>query len=126
MASPATARAIEVTVENVRSTEGMIFVQICPQKQFLGTCAIGQKVPARIGKVVVRFADVPPGTYAAMAFHDRNDNGVLDKRFALPREDFGFSRMEHVPRLPPRFSDYAFTHDGEDQAITVKLSYYFG
>ena len=38
--------------------------------------------------------NVPPGTYAAQAFHDEDDNGKLDRTLlGLPKEAMGFSKQ---------------------------------
>ncbi len=59
------------------------------------------------------FEDVPPGRYAASAYHDENDNGKLDRNFlGLPSEDFAFSEGARAGLGPPSFADAAFVHDG--------------
>lgn len=128
LATPALAGggAVEVVVENVRSAEGQVMVQLCPKAQFLGKCAIGGKAPAHAGNVTVTLPAVPPGDWAAMAFHDKDASGALNRWLGIPREDFGFSRMQHLPLRPPRFSDAVFSHGAEDQKVFVKLNNYFG
>ena len=118
--------AIEIEVENVRSADGFVLVQLCPRTEFLEKCVIGGRVPARAGSVSIRLAAVPPGDYAAMAFHDKNGNGTLDRWLGVPREDIGFSRMPRLPFRPPRFNDADFAHGAADQKVTVRLSNYFG
>ncbi|MDO6415159.1 DUF2141 domain-containing protein [Sphingomonas sp. BIUV-7] len=118
--------AVEVTVENVRSDKGMVMVQLCDRQHFLGKCVLGAHAPARAGIVVVTFRNVPPGDYAAMAFHDVNANGALDRWLGIPKEDFGFSGMKGLPLRPPRFGDSVFTHGAPDQKLAVKLNNYFG
>lgn len=124
--TPHAGGAIEIDVENVRSAEGYVLVQICPRAEFLGKCAIGARVPARVGTVAIRLPNVPPGDYAAMAFHDKNGNGTLDRWLGVPREDVGFSRMPRLPFRPPRFKDANFPHGMTDQRVTVRLGNYFG
>ncbi len=118
--------AVEVTVENVRSDAGAVMVQLCDRKQFLGKCTYGAQTPARHGSVVVIFRNVAPGDYAAMAFHDANGDGALNRWLGIPKEDFGFSGLKGLPLRPPRFKDSAFTHAAGDQKLAVKLNNYFG
>lgn len=128
-ATPAVAvdgGAIEVVVENVRAEGGMVMVQLCDRDHFLGKCALGTLAPARKGSVTVRFAKVPPGEYAVLAFHDANANGALDRWLGIPKEDLGFSGGKSLAMRPPRFKDSAFTHGTADQKLTVRLANYFG
>lgn len=129
LAAPALAAdggAVEVLVENVRTDTGMIMVQLCDRAHFLGKCALGAVAPAKPGTVAVIFRNVPPGDYAAMAFHDTNRDGALNRWLGIPKEDFGFSRLQGLPLRPPRFRDSVFTHGPGDQKLTVKLGNYFG
>ncbi len=47
--------------------------------------------PIEGGAVVFRFRGLPAGTYAAVVFHDENDNGVIDHGLLGPSEPLGFS-----------------------------------
>ena len=40
---------------------------------------------------LLRFEGLPPGRYAAVVFHDENDNGVIDHGLLGPSERIGFS-----------------------------------
>jgi uncharacterized protein (DUF2141 family) len=43
--------------------------------------------PIAHGVAEMRFVGVPPGTYAVLAFHDENGNGVLERSFlGIPKE----------------------------------------
>lgn len=60
--------------------------------------------------LVVRFRDLPPGGYAAVAFQDVNGNGKLDKNLlGIPREPYGFSNSARGSAGPPKFSAAAVT-----------------
>jgi uncharacterized protein (DUF2141 family) len=125
-AGAADAGAVEITVENVRSDAGAVMVQLCDRTQFLGKCTYGAHAPAHRGSVVVVFRNVVPGDYAAMAFHDANADGTLNRWLGIPKEDFGFSGLKSLPLRPPRFKDSVFTHGAGDQKLAVKLNNYFG
>ena len=61
------------------------------------------------GRAVLRYPELPPGTYALTVFHDENDNAELDMNFlGWPREGVGASRRAHVRLGPPRFEDARF------------------
>ncbi|PZU06905.1 MAG: hypothetical protein DI605_17720 [Sphingomonas sp.] len=129
LATPAIAAdggTVEITVTNVRSDAGAIMVQLCDRAHFLGKCAIGSHAPAQKGSVTVTFHNVPPGDYAALAFHDANGDGALNRWLGIPKEDFGLSGLKGLPLRPPRFKDSVFTHGAADQKMAVKLGNYFG
>lgn len=64
-----------------------------------------QVITPRSAHLTVRFEDLPPGSYAAVAFQDLNGNGTLDKGFlGRPTEPYGFSNGARGSMGPPRFS----------------------
>ena len=61
--------------------------------------------------VQVKFDDLAPGRYAAMAFHDRNDDRKFGRNIlGIPREASGVSNMDlsRRHRSLPRFRKAAF------------------
>ena len=106
----AAASTVEVTVSNVRNDHGRVLVALCTRADFLRPhCAWKGSVPAAHGNVLVRIDNVPPGTYAAQAFHDENANGRLDRNLlGLPEEGMGFSHDAPMHMGPPRFAAAAF------------------
>lgn len=45
--------------------------------------------------------DVPPGYYAVIVHHDKNNNEIMDKRaLLLPKEDFGLSNGASCYKIP--------------------------
>ncbi len=122
-AGPQPGAPIEVAVTNVTTAKGRIHVDICPKERFLKEdCAWSGEAPATIGTTVVTVANVPPGLYAAQAFHDRNGDGKVDRAlFGIPTEPIGFSNDAPVHLSPPKWADAAFRHDEKPQRITLKL-----
>ncbi len=118
--------AITVAVSGVRSARGVVRVDICPQAQFLGDgCTWHGMAPAHPGTVSVRIEGVPPGDYAAQAFHDANNNDKVDRGlFGIPREGVGFSNDAPIGFHPPRWRDARFVHGGEAQGIAFSLRYW--
>ncbi len=102
--------AVELDVTGIRSDAGSIDLALCTQPTWLGEeCPFGARVSARVGVVRVRIEGVPAGLYAAQAFHDDNDTGVLERPLiGFPRKGFGFSRDAPIRLGPPRFADAAF------------------
>lgn len=77
------------------------------------------------GKATFRFADVPPGNYAVVVFHDENDNGRIDHNWLrMPSEALGFSNG-FVPSLlagMPTFEKLQFVHTATEQQIDIRVA----
>lgn len=125
MPSVAGAASVQVTVHDIRNDHGRVLVALCTRADFLRPhCAWAASAPAVVGTVTLRIDGVPPGVYAAQAFHDENSNGILDRSFlGLPEEGMGFSRDAPMRMGPPRFADAAFTVDGPVTAVDFRLGY---
>ena len=120
------AATVLVTVSNVRNDQGQVLVALCTKANFLRPhCPWRGRAPARAGEVLVRVDDVPPGTYAAQAFHDEDGNGVLERSMlGLPKEAMGFSNDAPMRMGPPRFDAAAFTVGPLGAAIRFALRYF--
>ncbi len=123
---PAYAASVGVSISGVRNDHGHVRVTICPKADFLQPhCPWHADVAARTGSVTVTIPNVPPGIYAAQAFHDENDNGTLDLTFlGWPKEGMGFSNDAPMMFGPPRFGRAAFTVAAHDLQIAFALRYY--
>ncbi len=117
---------IVATVTGVRDDRGTLRLAICTREEFLKpVCRYSGKAAAQAGSVVVTIDGVPPGTYAAQAFQDANDNGVIDRNwFGVPVEGLGFSNDAAFRFGPPRFADAAFSLPAAGGAISFRLRYY--
>ena len=117
---------LEVTVTGIRSAKGTVLVAVCDQATFLQpTCRYKGRAPAAVGSVTVRIAGVPPGTYAAQAYADENDNGKIDRNFlGMPTEGIGFSNDAPMRFGPPSFAAAAFSLGPAGGRIQFGLRYY--
>ena len=80
-------------------------------------------VPAKPGLTELEFKDVKPGIYGVTVFHDRNENGELDRNFIrAPTEPFGFSNDPVIRFAAPEFDEFKFEFDGSPKAIRVKFN----
>jgi uncharacterized protein (DUF2141 family) len=80
-----------------------------------------QSLPAKVSALSFTFKDVPPGKYAASAFHDVNGNEKLDTNFVgMPVEPYGFSRDARGTFGPPSFEDAMIKID--DTVKTVRFT----
>ncbi len=120
------AANIEITVTNVRNDHGSVRAQLCTKEDFLSPrCPWRASAPAASGPVTVRITDVPPGVYAAQAFHDENDNHEIDRNLiGIPTEGIGFSRDAPFRFGPPTFDDAAIQLGPEGSRIELTLHYF--
>jgi uncharacterized protein (DUF2141 family) len=117
------ADAADVTfiIEGVPSNRGEVHIDLCDAATFLGpNCPFDASVPAQQGGVAIVLRDIPPGRYAATAYHDVNANRDLDlNALGIPVERYGFSNDPPMLLGPPSFKDSAF--DVDDKAVEVKI-----
>jgi uncharacterized protein (DUF2141 family) len=128
LASAAGARAatLEVTVTGIRNAAGDIRVAICSRARFLQeTCEHVAHAPAAVGSVTLRVPDVPPGVWAAQAFHDENRDGKIDTVLGIPTEGLGFSNDAAFRFGPPDFNEAAFRLGPGGGVIRFSLRYKF-
>ena len=116
---------VDVTVTGVRSSAGHVLVAICDQQTFLQeTCRYRGRAPASPGAVVVHVDGVPPGTYAAQAYQDENDDRKINRSFlGIPKEGIGFSNDAKMRFGPPSFADAAFSLGPQGGRIQFALRY---
>ena len=121
-ATPALATDVKVEIHGAASTRGSVLVALFDgPAQFPGKPDNGLKLSAA-GPLVAVFHNVKPGTYAISAFHDENDNGVLDANLlGMPTERYGFSRDAVGNMGPPKFDAASFVVGKDDQTLVVTL-----
>lgn len=102
---------LKVEVIGFPSDEGSAFVAVYNSpKGFLDTkfCFSGKILKVNNGKVMVNFGDLPVGKYAIAVFHDKNENGILDKNiFGVPTESYRFSKNVEAIFRAPYFEEVA-------------------
>lgn len=121
------AGAVEVRVEGVASTEGMIYASIFLSAEgFPGDKSMAfayRAVPAQDGSVVLIFEEVPAGEFVVAVLHDADANEELSfNLLGMPKEDYGFSRDARAMFGPPKFEKAAVSLEaGESKTLTVKI-----
>jgi uncharacterized protein (DUF2141 family) len=116
----AAAATVDIKVENVAG-KGKVSVAVCDRERFLKQCAYTASVPAEAGEVKISVPDVPPGTFAVVAYEDANDNGQLDRTLGIPTESWGMSRDARANFGPPTFEEAAIEVKEEPTVVSVKL-----
>ena len=128
MAGAARASLVEIAVTGVAQARGHVRVELCTRTTFLtNACPYQGTALAMRGATLVKISNVPPGEYAAQAFHDESDQGVVHQNaLGIPRERIGFSNDAPLRVRGPRFTDAAFAVGGEMRRITLKVKHLFG
>lgn len=116
----ATAATVDIKIENVAG-KGKVSVAVCDRERFLKQCAYTASVPATAGTMTVTVPDVPPGTFAVLAYEDANDNGQLDRVLGIPNENWGMSRDARANFGPPTFEDASIEVKEEPTVVSVRL-----
>ena len=119
---------LTIDVGNIRNTRGRVHVDICPKDRFLEDgCPFSGEAPAAEGVTTVVVRNLPPGRYAAQAFHDENGNGKVDRAlFGIPKEGVGFSRDARIALSAPKWRDAEFDFTGQDERIGFRMRYFLG
>jgi uncharacterized protein (DUF2141 family) len=137
---PAHAANLSVTVLGVQSDAGELLIGIYANadgfKSAIDSSATksallpqawriaGASLRAKTGSQSIIFTDLPPGRYALIAFHDENDNGLLDANvFGVPIEGFCFSNDAQAFLGAPSFDAAAVVLGESDKKISMTLVY---
>jgi len=71
---------------------------------------------------IVRFKNIPYGSYAIAVFHDENKNGKHDTNFiGIPREGYAFSNKAKVVFGPPGFEKAKFTINRPKMLLRIRI-----
>lgn len=125
--SPAVAEEYNLTVHlhGIKSSQGQIQVELYSEAKTFRKSALAQniiKAAAKEDTVTVKFSGIKPGIYAILAFHDEDENGVLNKRFGMiPTEGYALSNDPEVFG-PPAFEDSAFEVIS-DKELSIPVHY---
>jgi uncharacterized protein (DUF2141 family) len=126
-AGGAMAANVTVTVDQIHSTGGKVYVTLWGSKD---TWLDDQKslqnigLPAAVGSVIFVLHDVVPGRYAIATFHDENGNGEMDFNFiGYPLEGYAFSQDTRPFLSAPTFESCAFDVGIDDTALTIHMVY---
>lgn len=117
-----------ITVTDLRNTKGVVRACMTTDPAKFPKCrgvpgAHSDVVPAS-DKIVLRFRDVKPGTYAIALLHDENGNGKADRALGMmPKEGYGFSRDAKVRMGPPKFNAAAFQVKDEPVRHSIRMRY---
>ena len=130
MLQTATSNAAEKTILNIRvnglkTDKQPVIIYVCNQQEFLKSpCRYNFITFARNENMTVKWRDAPIGEYAISLYHDEDNNGKLRTVLFIPKEGFGFSRIQGPVLSRPKFSAASFVIEaGKSNAIDIKMLY---
>lgn len=79
----------------------------------------------KVDEVADKFVinDLPKGDYSMVIYHDKNNNGEMDRSFlGIPKEGYAFSNNFKPKLTGPKFEDCCI-HLNADMAVSLELMY---
>jgi len=128
LAGAAPVTRLDVAVDNVRSSKGLIRICLTADPDNFPGCvddanALTRTIPAAMR--TISFPGLPQRGYALAVIHDENSNARLDTIAGIPREGYGFSNNAAVRFGPPRFAAARFAVAGDAEMQQVRMRYIF-
>ncbi len=125
MLSNPTTGELTVSVEGVRTIKGKIYMAVYNRADgFLKVeNAVATKIAPVTGKrVLIRFRNLKPGYYAIATYHDKNNDGKMNKNLVgIPTEYYGFSRDARARFSAPSFEAARFYYKGNNATTVIHL-----
>lgn len=119
------AASLSITIEEVRSSDGRVSVDLCPEDKFLGDeCPFNASSDATEGETVILFEDVPPGVYGVQGFHDENANDKMDQNLVgWPLEGFAFANDPKILFRAPKFEASSIAVGEDNMETRMRMRY---
>ncbi|MCM8570712.1 DUF2141 domain-containing protein [Gramella jeungdoensis] len=113
---------ITATVPNVNGSDGEVLFALYTEDNFMKREANFSAMSKIVdGKAVGVFDNVPEGTYALVAMHDKNSNKRMDfDTSGMPQEDYGTSGNS-MSFGPPNWMESKFDFDGNKKEIEIRF-----
>lgn len=115
---------VTVTISGAKSDKGMMRVAAfagAADFEDMDSAIAKNSLPIQAGRAIWKLL-LPEGTTIGIeAYHDRNENGELDKVFGIPNEPYGFSRGARGQMGPPSFESTAIKVTGQTMEVTFEV-----
>ena len=115
---------ISVTLDDVKSTSGPIYISIQKRSEYMGMKGHGGMLPeATLGEMKATFKVDQPGDYSISVWHDVNDDGIFSMSETYQILDgWGNSAAIDVEGQPT-FDDVKISVPANGADVTVKMKY---
>ncbi len=115
---------LKLVIKGVDDLKGSMYIAVFDNKESFpdfGKQLVDNVLPVDANTLNYTFKDLPHDDYAVAIFHDKNNNGVLDKNaFGFPLEPYGFSRNARARFSAPPFDDAKIELVG-NQSIEITI-----
>ncbi len=113
---------LSLVIKGVDDVKGSMYIAVFDNEESFpdfGKQLVEKVLPVDAKTLSFTFKNLPHDDYAVAIFHDKNNNGVLDKNaFGFPLEPYGFSRNARARFSAPPFNDAKIVLDG-NQSIEI-------
>jgi uncharacterized protein (DUF2141 family) len=123
------AQCIEIYIQGIRSQAGSLVIGVFEsQENFKNDLAVVTKIIDKTlvhkGGVMIKI-ELDPGTYGLAILDDENDDRKMNYNLlGIPKEGFGFSNYYPGGITRPKFKQFSFSlNENDDKKILVKLRY---
>lgn len=115
---------LKLVITGVDDVKGSMYIAVFDNKESFpdfGKQLVEKVLPVDSKTLSYTFKDLPNSDYAVAIFHDKNNNGKLDKNaFGIPLEPYGFSQNARARFSAPPFNDAKIVLDG-NQSIEITI-----
>lgn len=125
---PSWGTPIHLHIHGLRNAKGTVKASLYgpDPETFLvkGKKADKEREPAQEGSMTLCVAAREKGKYAAVIYHDENNNHKFDRNWiGMPVEGYGVSNNPEYFLAPPSFDEAAFDVNGGLTHVEVNMSY---
>lgn len=115
---------LKLVITGVDDVKGSMYIAVFDNKESFpdfGKQLVEKVLPVDSKTLSCTFKDLPNSDYAVAIFHDKNNNGKLDKNaFGIPLEPYGFSQNARARFSAPPYNDAKIVLDG-NQSIEITI-----
>ena len=124
MAGSSNISDLNLVIKGVDDIKGSMYIAVFDNEESFpdfGKQLVEKVLPVDAKTLNFTFKNLPNDDYAVAIFHDKNNNGVLDKSaFGFPLEPYGFSRNARARFSAPAFNDAKIELNG-DETIEIQI-----
>ena len=124
MAGSSNISDLNLVIKGVDDIKGSMYIAVFDNEESFpdfGKQLVEKVLPVDAKTLNFTFKNLPNDDYAVAIFHDKNNNGVLDKNaFGFPLEPYGFSRNARARFSAPAFNDAKIELNG-DETLEIQI-----
>ena len=118
---------LTLNIDNIEVVDGYIRIGIFNASDtFLkkGSTFKNYKIAVEDSTATIIIDDLPKGEYAFILYHDKNNDGKMNRKFiGIPKEPYGFSNNVRPKLSKPTFEECKFLLD-DNLVMQITLGYY--